>query len=83
MTRKHYLPIPLAGLLSGERAILFQLNMPKSTVNRLLSLGFTPGVEVFIMQNYGRGPLVVNVRGTRVALGRSEASGILVNRRKP
>ena len=83
MHHNHNLPIPLAGLLSGERAVLFQLNMPKSTINRLLSLGFTPGVEIFIMQNYGRGPLVVNVRGARVALGRGEASGILVNRRKP
>lgn len=80
MTRNHYLPIPLAGLLSGERAVLFQLNMSKSTVNRLLSLGFTPGVEISMMQNYGRGPLVVNVRGARVALGRGEASDILVKK---
>lgn len=80
MTHNHYLPVQLDNLLSGERAVLFKLNMPKSTVNRLLSLGFTPGVEISIIQNYGRGPLVVAVRGTRVALGRSEASDILVKR---
>lgn len=74
----HCIPIPLSRILSGERAILFQINMPKSTVNRLLSLGFTPGVEISITQNYGRGPMVVFVRGTRVALGRGEASEILV-----
>ena len=80
MARNHYLPIPLASLLSGERAVLLQLNLAKSTVSRLLSMGFTPGVEISIMQNYGRGPLVVNVRGARVALGRSEASDILVKK---
>jgi Fe2+ transport system protein FeoA len=72
---------PLTELFTGERAVLFQFKMPKATVNRLLSLGFTPGVEISMMQNYGQGPLVVNVRGTRVALGRGEASGIFVNRR--
>jgi Fe2+ transport system protein FeoA len=32
-------------------------------------------------QNYGRGPLIVIVRGTRVALGRSEAAKIVVERK--
>lgn len=72
----------LTELYTGETAILCQLKMPKANVNRLLSLGFTPGVEISMMQNYGRGPLVVIVRGTRVALGRNEALGILVNCRK-
>lgn len=81
MTHDTHLLFPLTDLFKGERAVLLKLNMPKSTVNRLLSLGFTPGVEISMMQNYGHGPLVVNVRGTRVALGRSEALGIFVNRR--
>lgn len=80
MTHDTHLFSPLTELFIGERAVLFQLKMPKSTANRLLSLGFTPGVEISMMQNYGRGPLVVNVRGTRVALGRGEASDILVKK---
>jgi ferrous iron transport protein A len=81
MTHDPHLFFPLTDIGLGEIAVLFQLKMPKTSVNRLLSLGFTPGVEISMLQNYGRGPLVVNVRGARVALGRSEASGILVNRR--
>lgn len=73
----------LSELSIGERTVIFQFKMPGTTVNRLLSLGFTPGIEISMMQNYGRGPLVVNLRGTRVALGRDEASGILVNGRNP
>jgi Fe2+ transport system protein FeoA len=49
--------------------------------NRLISLGFTPGVEIQVLQNNGHGPLVVNVRDTRVALGRGEAHDIFVERR--
>ena len=56
----------------------FQLGMVEAT--RLVSLGFTPGAEVSMSQNYGRGPLIVIVRGTRVALGRIEAGKIFVER---
>jgi ferrous iron transport protein A len=47
-------------------------------LSRLASLGFTPGADLRVIQNYGRGPLIVNLRDTRVALGRGEASKILV-----
>jgi len=52
-------------------------------MGRLASLGFTPGVEVTMVQNYGRGPLIVEVRGTQVALGRREASRVWVNSEAP
>jgi Fe2+ transport system protein FeoA len=73
-------PITLSDLLSGEQATLLQLSLTKAASNRLVSFGFTPGVEISMMQNYGRGPLVVNVRGMRVALGRREARSILVKK---
>jgi len=41
-------------------------------------LGFTAGAEVAVVQNYGRGPIIVAVRDTRVALGRGEAAKIQV-----
>jgi Fe2+ transport system protein FeoA len=33
-----------------------------------------------MLQNYGKGPLVVSVRGARVALGREEAVKIVVRK---
>jgi ferrous iron transport protein A len=47
-------------------------------INRIASLGFTPGAEVMLLQNFGRGPLIASVRGSRLALGRGEAEHILV-----
>ena len=42
-------------------------------LSRMASLGFTPGVQVKMVQNYGHGAVIVSLRGTRVALGRGEA----------
>lgn len=72
--------IPLAELSVNEHATILSLAGGRVLTNRLASLGFTPGAQVDMTQNYGRGPLIVIVRGTRVALGRGEAAKILVKR---
>lgn len=71
--------ISLAELLINEQATLLYFSNGRSEINRLASLGFTPGAEIGMMQNYGHGPLIVTVRGARVALGRGEADKIIVN----
>jgi len=73
-------PIALTELSVDHHAriLAFQAGIAETT--RLVSLGFTPGAEVSMTQNYGRGPLIVTVRGTRVALGRGEAAKIVVER---
>ena len=72
--------ISLSEMVAGEAATIFAFQGGKVVNNRLASLGFTPGVTVSMTQNYGRGPLIVTVRGTRVALGRGEAVKIIVER---
>jgi ferrous iron transport protein A len=76
-------PLPLSELASGEQATFVELRGGRGVRGRLTSLGFTPGVPVFMVQNYGWGPLIVEVRGTRVALGRHEAKYIFVQRSQP
>jgi ferrous iron transport protein A len=49
-------------------------------LSRLASLGFIPGARLRVVQSLGHGPIIVNLRDTRVALGRGEASKILVDR---
>ena len=67
---------PLDKLSPGERAAVCSLSDGRTVSNRLVSLGFTPGVELEMAQNFGHGPLIVTLRGTRVALGRGEAAKI-------
>jgi ferrous iron transport protein A len=74
------MPIPLAELEANASATIKSFEVGRSISTRLASLGLTPGAEVDMTQNYGHGPLIVTVRGTRVALGRGEASKIFVIR---
>jgi len=70
----------LAELTTNEHAIILSFANGRLETNRLVSLGFTPGAKVDMTQNYGHGPLIVTVRGTRVALGRVEAAKIFIKR---
>jgi ferrous iron transport protein A len=70
----------LAGISVGEVATVLAIHGDRQVTSRLASLGLTPGVQVDILRNYGHGPLIISVRGTRVALGRGEASKIEVQR---
>ena len=45
--------------------------------HRLTELGLTPGVMVTIVQNNG-GPILISVRGSRIAIGREMANKIQV-----
>lgn len=76
----HNRRISLSEMAAGEAATVLAFLGVRTVNNRLASLGFTPGVTVNMTQNYGRGPLIVTVRGTRVALGRGEAVKIIVER---
>jgi ferrous iron transport protein A len=72
--------LTLAELKTGEHAALVTIRAGRGVTSRLTSLGFTPGVDIEMTHNYGRGPIVVTVRGARVALGRHEASHTIVLR---
>ncbi len=85
MMHKHkpHKPAPINGLSlgalrPGQAARVRALAGGRSYLSRLASLGFTPGARLAVIQNYGHGPLIVAVRDTRVALGRGEAEGVLV-----
>ena len=73
--------LPLSELNTGDHGILDSINAGKGILGRLTSLGFTPGVEVVMFQNFHHGPLLVSIRETCVALGRGEARRIFVHRK--
>ncbi len=70
--------IPLNGLATGKRGIVRQISGGKHFNNRIYELGFLPGSEITMLENYGHGPVLVCIRDTRVALGNKEAAKILV-----
>ncbi len=54
----------------GEEYAVKALSLPETVAHRLEALGMTIGTKVAVLENKGRGILVVKVRGTRFAMGR-------------
>ena len=67
----------LEQLDQGSCAVVRQLGGGKEFSSRLSSMGLSIGARVQVLQNRGRGPLLVLVRDTRIALGRGEAMKIM------
>ncbi len=76
----HTNAISLTDLSVDNHGTILAFNIGTVEATRLVSLGFTPGAQVSMTQNYGYGPLIVSVRGTSVALGRGEAAKIVIER---
>ena len=72
--------VSLSTLHSGEHGEVVELGGGRCMLSRMTALGFTPGVDVAVVQNYGRGPLIARVRNARIALGRGEADRVYVRR---
>ncbi len=68
----------LSAVPRGRSVQIKEIRGGHQILSRLGCLGFTPGARLKVIQNYGRGPIIVHLRGTRVALGRGEALKILV-----
>lgn len=77
-------PAPLTGTLSlaqvppGQRARVAAIHGGRGLVGRLAALGLIPGTLVTLLTNVGKGPVILEVRGARLALGRGQAEKILV-----
>ncbi|OGD53784.1 hypothetical protein A3J78_02555 [Candidatus Beckwithbacteria bacterium RBG_13_35_6] len=69
----------LIDLKEGEQAVIFSINGGWQASKRLADLGLTPGVEVKILKKLFSGPIEIEVRGSRLVLGRGIASKILVH----
>jgi ferrous iron transport protein A len=65
-------------LPAGSRAVVRELKGGRGFAGRLAGMGISAGCQIEVLQNAARGPLLVRVRGTRLALGRGEAAKILV-----
>ena len=70
--------IPLVHLPSGTPAVVVSLPRARGLAGRLIALGLTPGAEIQVLQNWGRGALIVEVHGARLALGRGQAARVAV-----
>ena len=71
--------VPLSWLSEGEEAVVSYLLGGYGMVRRLAEMGLTPGTKVKILRRgLFRGPIQIEVRGSRLALGHGVASRVFV-----
>lgn len=71
---------PLIALRPGEMAHVVGIQGGFGVSRRLAELGFTPGEPVRVLAAGRGGPVLVEIRGTRLALGRGMAAKVFVRR---
>jgi len=64
----------------GEEAEFVDVRGGRGIRRRLAALGLNPGMKVSVVQNSMRGPIVLGVMDSRIALGRGMAQRILVSK---
>jgi ferrous iron transport protein A len=70
--------VSLGEIKPGRTVKLVAVEGGGSLQSRLASLGLIPGAQIEMVRNSAKGPFVVAVRGSRLALGRGLARHLVV-----
>ncbi|MCE5341262.1 MAG: FeoA domain-containing protein [Planctomycetaceae bacterium] len=70
--------ILLKDTVDDSKVKLIKIDAGQALKARLAAMGLLPGVEFGIINNGHPGPLVINLKGTRIVLGRGMAGKIFV-----
>lgn len=70
--------VPLADIQPGREVILTSLSGGRQLQHRLTEMGLVRGSRFRVIANAHRGPFIVSVKDTRLALGRAVVHKILV-----
>ena len=71
--------MPLAMLPENKEAKVVEVRGGRGLVRRLSELGFIPGTRVKVLFSNSPGPVLIDVRGSRIALGRGLLMRIIVD----
>jgi len=69
----------LSEVKEGSYTIRFLTSPDPETISRLCSLGLIPGLTVRVLQTISKGPLVIEMKDTQIALGRDVAESVLIS----
>jgi len=71
--------VPLSDIGPGRTVKLAHIDGGCMLQSRLATLGLIPGTPIEVVRNSSHGPFVVEVKGSRLVLGRGMANQILVS----
>ena len=69
--------IPLSSLRDCEKAKITTINGGRTVNLRMNELGFTSGANLKVIRNVGGGPIMVELKAGKIALGRGIAKKIM------
>ena len=72
--------MPLSMTRPGEEVLLVGINAGFGLRKKLADMGLSPGVPLRIVHSQLPGPIIIEVRGSRLALGRGMAQRIMVKK---
>lgn len=70
--------VPLSSIKSGRKVTLANIEANDSLRSRLAAMGMVPNTQIVVVSNASPGPFVVNVKGSKIALGRGMAEHVMV-----
>ncbi len=70
--------MPLAMARPGELVTVIGVRAGWGLQRRLADMGLTPGVQIRVINSQMPGPVLIDLRGSRVALGRGVAQKVMV-----
>lgn len=72
--------MPLGLLTSGDKAKIVEIVSGRQMRTRIEDMGIRTGKVVEMLNNEGRGPVIIKVNDSRIAMGRGMAMKIMVER---
>lgn len=69
---------PLSQVREGKMVVLARIDAGHGLNNRLAAMGLLPKVRIKVVNNHHPGPFVIDLKGSKMALGRGMAHKIMV-----
>jgi len=73
--------IPLARISEGEEVKVYCVNCGRGLRKRFCDLGLYDGTMVKVIKNDVVGPMILEIKGYKLAIGRGQAQKIMVDKK--
>ena len=71
--------VPLTMVGHGESAALVSIQASKGLTRRLTDMGLVPGTMLRVVNSHVSGPVLIEIKGYRLALGHGIAQKVMVD----
>ncbi len=68
----------LTGINAGENVVLIDIEGGRGIKSKLYSMGLVPGAKLTVLNQNVAGPIMIDLKNSRLALGRGIAQKIIV-----